>query len=345
MARTATDDLIRQLKRSSRSSDILVPKIEEFARRPIEISDKVDRAYLNTLVKARSRKRHQGIYSPSMLSSCVRHVYLYKTQEVEKRPIDRIEASSYFLNGNFMHFKWQFAVWKMHRKGILELIKVPEIASPARGAEIFVSNQTGDYGGTIDNLIWLPWEEEVVAVDWKSMNGNSFMYAIEKGPSVKYINQLVGYAMLANENWKELGLPKRIKRVLIIGENKNGPVMNRRSPSPMALHEWVFPLVDYRGAVSDRLKKLRYFERAQEEPPPECHNTKILQFKGCPFAWHCRSEVEAIERKDRKLKAEDKKNNPKIKITGRVDGQEGSKGDRERRSIKRKRATPSNSTK
>jgi len=337
--KTATDDLIRQLKRSSASSDLLIPHIEQFARRPIEINDKKDREYLQLLIKARSRLRRPGLYSPSMLSNCLRQVYLVKTQEVARRPVDRIEASSYFLNGNFMHFKWQYVLWKMHRRGMLKLVDVPEKASPAPGSEVFVCNSKEDYGGTIDNVVFLPWIQETVAVDWKSMNGNSFMAAISKGPPLRYINQLVGYAMLANELSEWLGLPSKIKRVIIVGENKNGPVMNKRSPSPMGLYEWVFEIEKYRRGVSDRLKKLRYYEREEEQPSVECHSTKILQFKGCPFAYHCRAEVEAVERRERKKKSTEK---IQAQIVGKQNG--GKKGDRERRSKKRKRVSTANST-
>lgn len=341
---TATEDLIKKLRRSSRSSDILVPKIEAFSTRPIEIDDQKDRDFLATLMAARSRPRKQRVYSPSMLASCVRQVYLHKTGEVEKRPLDRIEATSFFLNGNFMHFKWQFAMWKMHRAGIIQLIKVPYSASPALGCEVFVSNENGDYGGTIDVLAYLPWIEEVVAIDFKSMNGNAFFRAIDKGPAINYVVQLTGYGSLANAS-SIIELPSRIERVIIIGENKNGPVMNRRSPSPMGIHEWVYFIDDYNHEVASRLKKLRAFERRQEQPEVECYSTNIMKFKGCPFAHHCRVEVEAIKRSQKKRTAKMKEaRKPIITIEGRTNGSQGKakvktdkKGNRERQGRRTKR--------
>lgn len=281
---TPTEQLIKQLKRSTKSKAILVPLIEDFCSNPVNIDDQKDIAFLNELMQARARKRKKGIYSPSMLASCVRQVYFIKTGKKQK-PAKRIENSSYFLNGDFMHFKWQFVMWKMHRAGIIELI----------GSEIYVENDKTDYGGTIDSIVYIPKKDFLCTVDWKSMNGNSFMNSIDKGPGMRYALQSVGYGDLANNVSKQLELPKKIETVLIIGENKNGPVVNRQSPSPMGLHEWRFELEQYRPLIAERLKRLRAHERRKEVPEPECVSTHRFMFKGCPFSYFCLDEVKQIE--------------------------------------------------
>lgn len=301
---TSTEDLIKQLKRASKSKALLVPLIEEFMQQPIEIEDDADKAYLERLIEARSRPRKTGVYSPSMLASCLRQVYLIKTGEVKGRRVPRIESSGFFLDGNFRHFKWQFALWKMHRKEIIQLIDVDSICL---GAEIYVASEKGDFGGTLDNLIYIPLADVVCTVDYKGMNGNSFINSIYKGPGFRYVWQSVGYAKLANS---ALDLPRKIDQVIIIGENKNGPVNTRKLKSPLGLFEWDVPVSEHEFAVSRRLKRLRAFERRRELPPIECRSTRQMMFKDCPFAPFCRGEVEQVEK--RRVKAT--KSKKKIKF-------------------------------
>lgn len=294
---TATEDLLKQLKRADRSPSILVPLIESFLQRPIDIDDDKDRQYLNDLILARSQPRKQGVYSPSMLAGCVRQVYFAKTG-VKRERLGRIESSGYFLDGNFRHFKWQFAIWKMHRAGIIDLINCDSLCL---GTEVYVHNKKGDFGGTIDNVIYIPLIDMVVTVDWKGMNGNSFLNSVNKGPSMTYILQSIGYAALANYTLRDL-LPKRIEAALVIGENKNGPIKTRLVNSPLGLREWRFDLEDYRMLAAQRLKTLRSYERKGETPPPECVSTRRQMFKDCDFSRLCRGEVETIERVGQRLK-------------------------------------------
>lgn len=309
---TAVEDAVKQLKRSSRSKAILVPRIEQFMRKPIEIEDQEDRDFLHDLILARARPRKKGVYSPSMLANCVRQVYFTKTG-VKKQPSYRLEASGFFLDGNFRHFKWQFALWKMHRAGIITLL---DVGSDCIGTEIYVCNEKGDYGGTIDNILLVPELDLYCAVDWKGMNGNSFARSITYGPGKGYVTQGVGYVQLANSSLARL--PKRITNLLIIGENKNGPVNNRRVKSPLGLYEWSVPIDAHKFDVSQRIKKLRAYERREEVPPPECTSTRKMMFKDCAFAPICRGEVEKIEKKKFKARKKmDKVKFDKKRMNGR----------------------------
>lgn len=306
---TPTEDLIKQLKQSARSKAILVPLIETFMQKGIEIDDELDRHYLATLIEARSQPRKKGIYSPSALADCVRKVYFIKTG-VPRKTLARPDANAIFLDGNFRHFKWQFVMWKMHRAGIIQLV---DVGSICLGAEIFVGNEKGDYGGTLDNLIYIPKVDIVCTIDWKGMNGNGFMRSVNMGPSLGYTQQSVGYAGLANESLRDR-LPKKITSVLIIGENKNGAMRTRLVNSPLGLFEWRLQLNDYNHIVAKRLKKLRKYEREEEIPPPECISTRRMMFKDCPFNKHCLGEVQAIEKKDKKYKAKNPKSPPKVVV-------------------------------
>lgn len=311
---TSTDDLIKQLKRSGRSKAILTPKIEEFMQRPIEIEDEADKQFLADLIEARSTPRNKGVYSPSMLASCLRQIYLIKNGEIQQKKLHRIEASGFFLDGNFRHFKWQFAVWKMHRAGIVQLI---DVGSTCLGTEVYVENEKGDFGGTLDQLVYMPDENIIVTNDYKGMNGNSFNQSVNRGPGNRYIWQSVGYAKLANSY---LDLPQKIDSVLIIGENKNGPVNTRRIKTPLGLYEWRIPITDHEFTVSRRLKTLRAYERRQELPPIECHSTRQMMFKDCPFASFCRGEIEAVEKTrvkaQKKVKFDRERHNGKTRKKG-----------------------------
>lgn len=305
----ATEELLKQLKRSKKSEGLIVPLIETFLERPVEVEDKLDRQFLASLIKARSAPRQAGIYSPSMLAACIRQVYFSKTG-VKKAKLGRVESHAIFLDGNFRHFKWQFVLWKMHRAGIVKLI---DAGTTCLGTEIFVSNEKGDFGGTIDTLVYLPKSDLVCTLDYKGMNGNSFLGAVGKGqPSMTYILQSVGYGGLAN-SFLANRLPKKIESVFIIGENKNGAVRTRAVNSPLGLQEWKFDLEDYRPLVSKRLKVLRSYERRGKVPPPECVSTRSRMFKDCAFSVICRGEVEQIE-KQKKIKAVKINKNGKPKV-------------------------------
>lgn len=311
---TQTEEYLKSRKRSDTSGTLLVPLIEQFMKNPVEVEDEEDFDYLLKLISARSRPRVKGVYSPSMLASCLRQTYFSKIGQKRYRA-PKIETSSYFLNGNFLHYKWQFVLWKMHRAGVVELTGQRNKEDPL-GAEIFVSNNAGDHGGSIDNCVYVG--NELVTVDWKSANAFSFGTSVTRNtPGIRYITQSCDYALLANED-ESLRIPK-IKKVLIIFERKDGPINSRAVSSPLGLFEWAYDPNEYRPVIARRIKKLRAYESKKLIPPVECGSTKIMQYKGCPFAPYCKGEVEAYEREHKK-QTKDRK----VKFNRRRNGQEGS---------------------
>jgi len=291
MPETSTENLVRQIKQSRRTGTLLASKVENFLQESIEF-ESGDDEYIAEIIRKRSIPRRTGIYSPSQLASCLRQTYFTKTG-FKKKPSKRIERSGIFLDGHFRHLKWMLVVLRMHQAGIVELL--PSNSVPL-GAEVSVLNNKGDYGGTIDNLLYLPDEKLVCAVDWKGMNAPSYLRSRANGmPGISYITQIIGYALLANED-KSINLPSKVTDVLIIGENKNGPMQNRVDKSPLGLQEWRYSVEEYRTQISLRLKKLRAYERRQEVPQIECVSTSRLMFKDCPFAYYCRPEVEQAEK-------------------------------------------------
>lgn len=295
-------------------------------RRPVEIEDDEDREFIRLMVLARSQPRKKGVYSPSLLAECVRKVYLIK-KGTKRKKVERVQLSGFFNDGNWRHFKWQFIMWKMHKAGIIELI---DTGSICLGTEVPVSNESGDFGGTLDNLIYIPPADVVCTIDWKGMNGAGFNRAIGNGPSLQYIVQSVGYARLANASLKfyrpgsyDPNYPPetqatsermRIADILIIGENKNGPVHNRKVKSPLGLVEFKISIAENQHYVSDRVKKLRSYDRRKEMPPPECKSTRIQMFKDCPFSGICRAEIERAERRLLRKNKITKKERPKVKF-------------------------------
>lgn len=320
------------MKRTARSNQILVPLIEDFMRTPIEIDDDLDREFITKLVEARSQPRKKGVYSPSALAACVRKVYFMKSGQ-KQFPVQRVEMSGYFFDGNWRHFKWQYCLWKMHRAGIIQLL---DVGSMCIGTEVYVHNERGDFGGTIDNVVYVPSKNFLCTIDWKGMNGNSFNKYVAFGPPLLYAMQSVGYAGLANSSLKmydpasydpnhppeaqESAKRIKINDILIIGENKNGPIFNRKVKSPLGLYEWHITLDKYQPAIADRLKKLRSYERRRETPPPECVSTKRRDFKDCAFAPICRGEIERIEKRKVRLdrKRVTKKKTTATPVLGRV---------------------------
>lgn len=271
-------------------------RFEQFFQKPLEIRDEEDINFLNDLVRARAVARREGIYSPSQLGSCARQVYLKKTK-VKGHALPRIESHAIFLDGTFRHFKWQFAVWQMHREGIVQLV---DVGSIALGSEVFVVNEKGDYGGTIDQIIYVPDINYVCIADYKGMNGNLFAKALAEGPTKTYRMQAVGYAGLANNALKDR-LPKLIEEVIILGENKNGAINTRKLRSPLGLCEWRIPVGgEFKNEIADKLKTLRAYERNKQLPAIECVNTSRMMFRDCPFNKLCRGEVEEVMRQKAK---------------------------------------------
>jgi hypothetical protein len=221
-----------------------------------------------------------------MLGSCMRQAYFAK-RGVEKHLAQNPQTNGYFLKGNFVHFQWQFAMWKAHRAGMLELVTVedPFWPEPRLGVEVRVVD--GDWGGTIDVLPKIDGIPYVV--DFKGINQVEFMRTQKRGAKQEYRKQIVGYAGIAN---KMLGLG--IEHCLLVSENKSGPMSG--SGSPLALHETIVSVEDFTGEVTRRLKTLRLADMKDRMPAAECKHTQRMQFQECPFNRFCLDEVKVTQK-------------------------------------------------
>jgi hypothetical protein len=308
---TPTEKRILQERRARKSGDILVPILEKLLEVECIPEDEDDFAFLDMLMRVRSMPRSKGVFSPSMLGSCVRQAYFSKRGE-EKHLSVSPQANGYFLHGNFVHFKWQFAMWKAMRAGMLELVMVPADDLDIRhgmffngerpGVEVRIIN--GDFGGTIDVLVRIM--GKVYVVDFKGINLIDFQRTVKRGAPVSYRRQIVGYG----QNVNDAGfLSEKIEACLLVSECKAGPVGGRGSP--LALHETLVPIDEHLGDVQRRLRTLRWFDHRNEVPKPECVSTTQMKYQECPFSRFCREEVSAIQR-EREGRARERKRDWKV---------------------------------
>jgi hypothetical protein len=287
---TPTERRIIGKRRTLQTGAVLIPILEELLEKPVEIEDEEDFRFMDMLVRARAVRREKGVYSPSMLGACVRKAYFSKRGE-KRLPMMSPQTHGYFLHGNFIHLKWQFALWKAHRAK-----KITLVAVPGTGALDFYGNGTRpavevrvvdeDFGGTIDIIPII--DDKAYVVDFKGINLIDFQRTVKRGAPVAYRRQLVGYGMIAGKKLKI-----DLAGCLLISECKAGPVGGRGNP--IALHETFVPIEDYRGDVVRRLRTLRWFDAKEELPPPECTSTIHMGFQECPFNQRCREEVRQIQ--------------------------------------------------
>lgn len=309
---TATERRILQERRAEETGWLLVPILEALLDVPCEPEDEKDFRFMDMLVRARAIPRAKGVFSPSMLGSCMRQAYFAK-RGTEKLQVGNPRAHGYFLNGNFVHFKWQFALWKAHRAGMLEILPVPAETpeldfygdGTRPGVEVRVMAEE-DYGGTIDALVGIPLQDGIfhVVVDFKGINVIDFQRTVKKGAKQEYRKQLVGYV----KNVQASDLPFRIDAALLISENKAGPDSSSSS-SPIALHETLVKVEDFEGEVARRLRTLRYHDDKDIVPPHECVSTRHMKYQECPFNRFCTDEVKATQR-ERERKAENSASRP-----------------------------------
>lgn len=296
MPLTLTEKRIREARRRK---GILVPILEETFENMLEVEDEEDEWFMIQLMKARSRPREKGVFSPSMLGSCVRQAYFSKTGK-EKFAATSPTTNFYFLDGDFRHYKWQFATWKAHRAGLLELL----------GCEVRVFHPNGDYAGTIDEIVRVPlYGQEIFPVDFKGMHVTKFQQFEAWGTDENHKVQLVGYGDIINkscafESFMGEYLGVEVARCLLIGENKGGP--SQRGSSAIALHEDCLEVRKHRVKVKRRLHVLRQYVKNEEIPPPACTSTRTKQFQECPFAPHCREEVKSIQAQKEAEKTEER---------------------------------------
>lgn len=322
---TKTENAILARRRAESSGDVLVPILERLLEHEVIPEDEQDFRFLDMLVRARALPRRKGVFSPSMLSSCSRQVWFAK-RDVERHRAADAQMNGYFLHGNFIHFKWQFAMWKAHRAGMLELARVPiehewEIVDELRadnkigrddavawkaslnfwhdktrpGVEVRVVD--GDYGGTIDVLAHITNQAtsyNTHVIDFKGVRLDDYMKTVKKGAKPEYRKQIVGYAKIAN---KVLGLG--ITDCLLVSECKAGPVSG--VGSPIALHETRVNVADFEAEVDRRLRTLRWYDFKDQVPAAECVSTNHMSFQSCPFNRFCLSEVKEVQKEREKL--------------------------------------------
>lgn len=331
---TPTERWVIQSRRAKKTGALLVPILEQLLENECIPEDLEDFRFMDMLIKARALPRSKGVFSPSMLGSCVRQAYFAKRGE-EKHLAHSPQTNGYFLKGNFIHFQWQFALWKAHRAGLLRLATVPierELEQlrmmflsgdenhsdrdyvlwadaldfygdgTRPGVEVRVCSATNeDFMGTIDALPqFKPYKNNKVhVVDFKGINVIDFQRTIKKGAKKQYRVQIVGYGW--NVNLSDLGY--EVEDCLLVCENKAGP-MNSASTSPIALHETRVTIEEFLPEVKRRLRTLRWFDSRNEVPPPECVSTTHMGYQECAFNRFCREEVRTIqrERQDRASK-------------------------------------------
>lgn len=319
---TPTEKQIIRERRAKKSGALLVPILEAVLEHEVIPETPEDFRFMDMLVRARALPRRKGVFSPSMLGSCVRQAYFAK-RGVEKHKAANSQTNGYFLNGNFVHLKWQFALWRAHTLGALELVSVPiaeelHILQELRdwnsisldeyddwaGALNFYGDGTRpavevrvivdeDFGGTIDGMVRLPPFKRntlVHVVDFKGINVIDFQRQLKRGAKRQYRVQIVGYG----DNVNRSTLDYEVKDCLLVSENKAGPT-NSSSTSPIALHETLVSIEDHLPEVRRRLKTLRFYDHKDEVPPPECVSTTHMAYQECAFNRFCREEVKAVE--------------------------------------------------
>jgi len=279
---TQTEKLLSHKKKRT---GIIVPLLEDLLMKPLEVENKDDAGVINgLLLKQMEREKEREarkFYSPSSLASCLRQVYLsrhYKELEVKKKRVTKPDMNYYFATGNFLHLKWQFALYKLNKAVSHDVFQL-------WGLEVPVESKHGDHGGTIDALAYI--NKRLYALDFKGVNVRTFAKAVDGEVEMKYKVQISDYGMLVNSSRSMKGI--KIESGLIVYENKGGP----DAQHPIALHEVAVPVKDYLPEIKFRLERLRAHEKGNTIPEPECTSIRETQFQGCPFREYCKAEVKA----------------------------------------------------
>jgi hypothetical protein len=280
---TATEKLLSHRKKRS---GILVPLLEDLFTKWVGVENIYDAAWvhkiLNKTLKREEERSMDRVYGPSSLASCLRQVHLAKNHEqlgIKRQMATKIEPNFYFTTGNFLHLKWQFALYKLDQK-------LPDDVFKLVGTEYRVTSKHKDHAGTLDALVVI--DGEYFVVDIKGVNTRSFMNAVNGTVPLDYKIQISDYAMLMNVD-KTYRFPK-IKRGIILYENKGGP----SGGHPLALHEVVVNAEDHLPEIKFRLERLREHDKEGTIPEPECKSIRETQFLGCPFRAFCKAEVRQI---------------------------------------------------
>jgi hypothetical protein len=283
MATNVEKQLSHRLKRKG----TVVPLLEDLMTRALRIETNGDVEFIRMMVNRQMRREEmrslKGHYSPSALASCLRQVYFsrhWREHEIKRKITTRVEPNFYFLTGEWLHLKWQYALRKLDQA-------LPDEEFFLWGVELPVESKHKDHGGTLDALVAV--KGEYTILDFKGVNVRTFSDALVGNFPHRWGVQLADYIMLANAD-KTLKIP-RIEKGILIFENKGGPTPG----NPIALHEIEIQLKDYLPEIQFRLKELRAHEKGHTVPDPECASTKSIQFQDCPFRGYCKPEVKVIE--------------------------------------------------
>jgi len=293
--------LEQRIRHEERRKGILVPLLEDLFTRQVEIESEEDIEFISNLLRMQMIRQQDRVdwpvFSPSQMAECLRYVYLLKNHkrlEIPRLASVRIEPNYYFFNGNWLHLKWQFALYKLHKRigdsNIFHLI----------ACEVPIVSKHKDHGGTVDGLVLI--QNEPVIVDFKGLNVRTFGEITRGYIPAQYVIQLADYGMLYN-SLKTVSSGNKITRALLVTENKGGPDPKH----PIALHETEISIQTHLPEVRSRLEELRKHASEETLPAPECTSTGTYQFQGCPFRGFCKEEVKRIERKRKRAEREDSK--------------------------------------
>jgi hypothetical protein len=296
--KTAVENLLSQ--RATRKG-VLVPLLEDLFQRPVEVETDEDVEFLHDLLKKmvvrQNARGTKPVFSPSQLASCLRYVYLlkhHKDHGIEKSKSVRVEPHFYFFNGNFLHLKWQFALYKLE-----QAIDDPSVFKLI-GVEVPILSKRKDHGGTVDAVVAI--YGEIYIIDFKGLNVRTFGEITRGYVPQDYAVQIADYGMLFNSQVKKkIG---KITKGLLVVENKGGPEQKR----PLALFETEIEIATYLPEVRTRLEVLRENGEKEEIPIPECTSPYTVQFTGCPFRKFCKKEVTEIHRRHKELERRDSAN-------------------------------------
>lgn len=290
MPTTNTEKLLRH---KGRRKGVLVPLLEDLFQRQVEIESDDDVNFIVDLLHRQIERGHnrntQPLYSPSQLAECLRYVYLlknYKELGIDRQRSVRVEPNFYFFNGNWLHLKWQFALYKLDKQ-----INDPAIFQLV-GVEVPIVSKRKDHGGTVDALCLI--HGELYIVDFKGLNVRTFGQIAHGAVPPQYAVQLADYGMLYNSQLKN---GSKISKALLVSENKGGP-----DPKHLiALQESEIEVAIHLPEVKRRLGVLREHAEERTLPPPECSSTQTIQFLGCAFRKFCKEEVREIARRKREI--------------------------------------------
>lgn len=293
---------LAQQKRDDEGGQLLVPLLHELLKKPIGIESDDDAEFLFALAKKqvereKIRKSGDGVFGSSGLADCLRRVYLSKNWKelgFERITLPSIDAHYYFVTGDFLHLKWQYAFYKLSL--VSDRFTLLDVEMP-------IKSKHGDHGSTLDVLCAL--DGELLIVDMKGLNVRGWQKIDQGDISHHYRIQLADYGMLLNSaiqhgkfkpegQMKKLfpdGFPK-VKRAVLLAENKGGPDYRH----PAALTEHIVNIKENVPDVRARLELLREHDEEKTLPEIECTSTRTIQFQGCPFAEVCKKEVRSVER-------------------------------------------------